>query len=67
MTVDLHWPEHDLVVELDTEQTHGTAYARRRDAARDAELELRGKRVVRIAQDFFDPIAAERVLRRATM
>lgn len=37
----------DLVLELDHENTHGTAYARRRDARRDAELERRGFVVVR--------------------
>lgn len=63
MTVDLHWPEHDLVVELDTEQTHGTAYAKRRDATRDAELARRGKSLLRVSEETFDPLDAERVLR----
>jgi very-short-patch-repair endonuclease len=47
LTVDFHWPEHDLVVELDTEQTHGTAWKRRDDAARDVWLEAQGIEVWR--------------------
>ena len=63
MTVDLHWPEHGLVVELDTRQTHGTEWARRRDAARDHELRRRGKEVLRIREETFDAPAVERLLR----
>jgi hypothetical protein len=48
LTVDAHWPDHDLVIELDHEQTHGSAWARRNDAARDARLRRRGKEVWRI-------------------
>lgn len=65
MTVDLHWPEHGLVVELDTEQTHGTAWARAADAARDAELGRRGKQILRVSRETFDPHAVERLLRSA--
>lgn len=50
LTVDCHWPEHHLVVELDTEQTHGTAWKRRDDAARDAWLEAQGIEVWRVRQ-----------------
>jgi hypothetical protein len=63
LTVDLHWPEHDLVVELDTEQTHGTPWARRRDARRDAYLRRRGKTVRRITVERFDPVDVEATLR----
>jgi hypothetical protein len=63
LTVDVHWPDHDLVVELDTEQTHGTPWAKRRDARRDAYLKRRGKRVRRIRRETFDPIGTEQLLR----
>ena len=63
LTVDVHWPPHGLVVELDTDQTHGTPWAKRRDARRDAYLRRRGKRVRRIRRETFDPDAVERMLR----
>jgi very-short-patch-repair endonuclease len=63
LTVDVHWPAHDLVVELDADQTHGTPWAKRRDARRDAYLRRRGKKVRRIRKETFDPPAVERMLR----
>jgi very-short-patch-repair endonuclease len=63
LTVDVHWPAHDLVVELDAEQTHGTPWARRRDARRDAYLRRRGKTVRRIGAERFRPEAVEAMLR----
>jgi very-short-patch-repair endonuclease len=42
LTVDCHWPDHNLVIELDTAQTHGGAWKQRDDARRDAWLERRG-------------------------
>jgi hypothetical protein len=45
--VDLSWPEHDLVVELDTDQTHGTKWARERDARKDQRMRARGLEVRR--------------------
>ena len=48
LTVDCHWPSHNLVIELDTEQTHGSAWKQRDDAERDAWLARRGKEVWRI-------------------
>jgi very-short-patch-repair endonuclease len=63
LTVDAHWPAHDLVVELDTDQTHGTPWAGRRDARRDAYLRRRGKTVRRIRRETFDPPVVERMLR----
>jgi hypothetical protein len=64
LTVDVHWPEHGLVVELDCDQTHGTPWAKRRDARRDAYLRRRGKIVRRIRRETFDPPAVEQMLRR---
>ena len=43
LTVDCHWPDHDLVIELDTDQTHGTAWKQRDDAERDAWLQTGGQ------------------------
>lgn len=54
LTVDCHWPEHDLVVELDTDQTHGSAWARRDDARRDALLRTAGKEVWRVRRERWD-------------
>lgn len=67
LTVDVHWPAHDLVVELDADQTHGTPWAERRDARRDAYLRRRGKTVQRIRREAFDPPAVEQVLRAQLM
>lgn len=63
LTVDVHWPDHGFVIELDTGQTHGTPWAKRRDARRDAYLRRRGKTVRRITAERFEPAAEETVLR----
>ena len=63
LTVDVHWPDHDVVIELDTDQTHGTPWAKRRDARRDAYLRRRGKTVRRVRRETFDPPNVERMLR----
>jgi very-short-patch-repair endonuclease len=47
-TVDAHWPDQALVIELDTEQTHGTAWATKNDAERDAWLASRELEVWRV-------------------
>jgi hypothetical protein len=44
---DLAWKEHNLVVELDTDQTHGTKWARERDARKDQRMKARGLTVQR--------------------
>jgi hypothetical protein len=43
--VDLRWG--DLIVELDHDQTHGTKWARERDARNDQRLRARGFEVRR--------------------
>jgi uncharacterized protein DUF559 len=45
---DLYWPQHRLVVEVDSVQWHDDPLARRDDAARQAELEAAGERVLRV-------------------
>jgi hypothetical protein len=50
-TVDFHLPDHDLVIELDFDQTHGTTHAARKDAQRDADLQRHGLHVLRIDGD----------------
>jgi very-short-patch-repair endonuclease len=62
LEVDAHWPEHGLVVELDTEQTHGSAWKQRDDADRDAWLEQRGLEVWRVRRA--DDHLAARLRRR---
>jgi very-short-patch-repair endonuclease len=46
--VDFLFQEHRVIVEADGERYHGTALARRADAARQAALEVAGYRVVRL-------------------
>ena len=45
--VDAQWPEHGLVVELDSWRHHGTRAAFERDRARDADLHARGIETLR--------------------
>jgi very-short-patch-repair endonuclease len=63
LTVDCHWPDRDLVIELDTDQTHGAAWKRRDDAQRDAWLKSRGMDVWRIREETWDPPTLETHLR----
>ncbi len=49
--VDMLWREQKLIVELDTEATHGTRSARRRDPVRDTKLQLAGYRVFRVTDE----------------
>jgi hypothetical protein len=63
LTVDCHWPEHDLVIELDTEQTHGTAWKQRDDAERDAWLQRQGKEVRRVQRERWNRAELEAWLR----
>jgi very-short-patch-repair endonuclease len=49
--VDAYWPEHRLVVELDGFEFHRTRRDRERDAAKTADLELAGHRVMRLTWD----------------
>ncbi|HEY6887322.1 MAG TPA: DUF559 domain-containing protein [Solirubrobacter sp.] len=46
---DLYWPQHRLVVEVDSVQWHDDPLARRDDAGRQAELEAAGERVLRVS------------------
>lgn len=45
---DLLWPDARLIVEVDGDETHGNAVARRSDRERDLVLQLAGWRTVRI-------------------
>ena len=47
---DLRWPDLQIIVEVDGRQWHDDLLARRDDAARQAELEARGERVIRITR-----------------
>jgi very-short-patch-repair endonuclease len=46
--VDLHWPGHRLVAEIDGYAYHSSRAAFERDRLRDADLQARGQRVLRI-------------------
>jgi hypothetical protein len=63
LTVDCHWPEHNLIVELDTDQTHGTAWKQRDDVQRDAWLTGMGKEVWRVRRESWDRATLEGRLR----
>jgi hypothetical protein len=45
---DLHWPQHRLIVEVDSVEWHDDPLARRDDAQRQAELEAAGEHVLRV-------------------
>ena len=47
---DLRWPDLQIIVEVDSRQWHDDLLARRDDAARQAELEARGERVIRLTR-----------------
>lgn len=49
--VDFYWPEARLVVEIDTYTYHRSWPQRQRDLERDADLEVRGERVLRLARE----------------
>jgi hypothetical protein len=46
--VDMAWPEHSLVVELDGHEFHRTQAAFERDRIRDTDLQVAGYRVLRV-------------------
>lgn len=48
---DARWPNHRLVVEVDGYQHHRTRTAFRRDRIRDADLQERGYRVIRVSDE----------------
>ena len=48
--VDFCWPEHRLIVETDGYEHHGTRAAFERDRAKDAQLTVRGWRVLRFTE-----------------
>ena len=54
--VDFCWPEQRLIVETDGYEHHGTRAAFERDRAKDAQLTVRGWRVLR----FTEPQVRER-------
>jgi very-short-patch-repair endonuclease len=45
---DALWPDHKLIVELDSRQAHGTTHAFEADRLRDRRLIARGYTVIRI-------------------
>jgi hypothetical protein len=64
LTVDCHWQEHNLIIELDSDQTHGTAWKTRDDKERDDWLEeRRAKEVWRVRRETWDRAALAAQLR----
>ncbi len=63
--VDFYWPAHDLIVETDGWETHGTRTAFERDRAKDAALTAAGQRVLRFTWRAADATILSRL--RATM
>ena len=63
LEVDLYWPAHRLIVELDGYETHGTRRAFESDRRRDAALQAAGYRVLRFTHRDVTQ-AAHIVLRR---
>jgi len=61
--VDAFWPDRQLAVQLDGFEFHRTRRDRERDATSDADLELAGRRVMRLTWDDV-AVHAERTLRR---
>jgi hypothetical protein len=57
--VDMSWPDHRLVVELDGHDSHRTRAAFERDRVRDASLQLAGYRVLRITHRRLEAEPAE--------
>jgi hypothetical protein len=64
--VDVHWAEAGLAIQLDGFEFHRTRRDRERDAASDADLELAGRRVMRLTWDDVT-VHAERTLRRVRL
>jgi very-short-patch-repair endonuclease len=59
MTVDALYEQLGLVIELDHEETHGSAFALARDEQRDAELGRRGLTVRRVREPEIPDLLAE--------
>jgi hypothetical protein len=58
---DYHWPSHQVIVELDGFETHGTRAAFRADRAKDAALTASGYRVLRFTRDDDPKLAIKRL------
>jgi hypothetical protein len=61
--VDAFWPDRQLAIQLDGFEFHRTRRDRERDATSDADLELAGRRVMRLTWDDVT-VHPERTLRR---
>lgn len=65
LSVDALVPALGVAIELDPEQTHGSAHARQNDAWRDRYLRARGIEPLRVDRDDFAVLADELLARRA--
>jgi hypothetical protein len=64
--VDAFWAQQQLAIQLDGFEFHRTRRDRERDAASDADLELAGRRVMRLTWDDV-AVHGERTLRRVRL
>ena len=58
---DYHWPAHQIIVETDGFETHGTRAAFHADRAKDAALTASGYRVLRFTRDDHPELAIKRL------
>jgi very-short-patch-repair endonuclease len=58
---DYHWPSHQVIVETDGWETHGTRAAFRSDRAKDAALTAAGYRVLRFTKDVEPDLVVRRL------
>ena len=58
---DYHWPTHQVIVETDGFETHGTRAAFHNDRAKDAALTAAGYRVLRFTRDDDPELAIKRL------
>jgi very-short-patch-repair endonuclease len=61
--VDLHWPEHKLIVEIDGYRTHDQRRAFETDRIRDQRLLVAGWRVARVTDWQMSELLAETAAR----
>ena len=61
LEVDLYWPTHRVIVELDGYETHRTRHAFEQDRARDAALTAAGYKIVRFTWRTADAVVRNRL------
>jgi very-short-patch-repair endonuclease len=62
--VDIYFPRHGLVIEIDSERYHDTPYRRERDATKRQLMEAAGLTVLRLTDEDAEPANEERTVAR---